>query len=455
MMYAGLIQGHWNFKMPVIALLLTIPIVLFSVMNYDINPAFFLAPVIAFTLLRKPDKVWLLFFISFFCGAISIFLAEQYLPDGAMVRHFLALVLIMFAPSFIFLGKYVSGRIDIQRAIFWLAAFSAVFVVVIAGRVLILNEPVRIYFGPLGLAAMNAEFLGLPVFATFGVLSLADLICIQAVIICGAIFGSVVKPAGRLALIVAFGGAVFLVLGSDSRSAQVLAAWIAGSVVLFGWRNPAVRKLAMYTLIAALAAGVLTYARGMNENRMATSIKSIGGAHNSVTISGKSNESGKTGKSDESGKSGEWVDSRESVEELRAQADAFATGRVELAIEGVREVVNSPIIGNGFSNYGRYDGASASKILAANTSTHVYYLTLIWKGGIIFFVPFIAMLLMNFRDAWLSRKHIPATPEGFFTWSAVFMTFGPMAMAWDVLIVPSAGALAYFLFGLLVTPKKV
>jgi hypothetical protein len=29
------------------------------------------------------------------------------------------------------------------------------------------------------------------------------------------------------------------------------------------------------------------------------------------------------------------------------------------------------------------------------------------------------------------------------------MAFGPMAMAWDILIVPSAGALAFFLFGLL------
>lgn len=429
--------------MPVIALLLTIPIVLFTAINYDINPAFCLAPVIAFAMLRELGRVLLLFFIAFFCGAISIFLVDQQFPDGAMWRHSLALVLIMFAPSFIFIGKYVSGRVDIQRVIFWLAAFSAVFVVVIASRVLILNEPVRIYLGPLGLAAMNAEFLGLPVFAAFGVLSLADLICIQAVIICGAIFGSVVKPVQRWALIVALGFAVFLVLGSDSRSAQMLVAWIVGSVVIFGYRNPAVRKLALYVLIAAITAGVLTYARGMNENRMATSIKSVAGMNKAGTISGESSASNETRASGES------------VEELRAQADAFATGRVELAIEGIKEVINSPIIGNGFSSYGRYDGAGASKILAANTSTHVYYLTLIWKGGLIFFIPFMAMLLVNLYESWMVRCFTPATPERFFAWSAVLMTFGPMAFAWDILIVPSAGALAFFLFGALSAyPKR-
>lgn len=423
-MDAGLMRRHWNIKMPVIALLLTIPIVLFTAINYDINPAFCLAPVIAFTMLRKPGRVWLCFFCAFFSGVISILLANELSPDGAMGRHFLALVLIMFAPSFIFCGKYVSERVDLQRIIFWLAAFSAIFVVVVAGRVLILNEPVRIYFGPLGLAAMNAEFLGLPVFATFGVLSLADLICIQAVIICGAAFGSIAKPIERWAFIVAFGCAVFLVLGSDSRSAQILIAWIVGSVIVFGWKNPAMRSLAKYALIAAVVAGVLTYARGMNENRMASSIRGIAGMHGAH-------------------------DSGKSIEELRAQADAFATGRVELAIAGVEEVIKSPIIGNGFSSYGRYEGPGASKILAANTSTHIYYLTLIWKGGIIFFIPFIAMLLVNLYESWTARRFTLATPERFFTWSAVLMTFGPMALAWDILIVPSAGALAFFLFGAL------
>lgn len=424
-MSVGRIQRYWGFKLPAIALLLTVPIVLFSVMSYDINPAFCLAPVIALIMLKSYTKVWVLFLTSVLFGVVSIVMANKISPDGQIARHFLALILMMFAPSFLFLGRYVSARNDIQRIIYWLAVFSAVFVVAITARVLILNEPVRIYFGPLGLAAMNAEFVGLPVFATFGVLSLADLICIQAVILCGAIFGSVVKPIDRWALIIAFGCAVFLVIGSDSRSAQILAAWIVGSVIVFGWRNPAMRKLAMYALLAALVAGVLTYARGMNENRMASSIKGIAGMEAAENVSS------------------------ESVEELRAQADAFATGRVELAIAGIQEVIKSPIIGNGFSSYGRYDGAGTSKILAANTSTHVYYLTLIWKGGIIFCIPFIAMLLFNLKDAWMARRFTPATPERFFTWSAVLMTFGPMALAWDILIVPSAGALAFFLFGAL------
>lgn len=419
----GIMNRYWKYELPVIAFLLTVPIVLFAVMNYDINPAFFLAPVIALIMLTHYSKVWALFFASALCGAASILLANHIAPDGELLRHFLALILLMFAPSFIFLGQYLSGRHTIQKVIFWLSVFSAIFIVAITARILILDQPVRVYVGPLGLAVMNAEFFGLPVFATFGVLSLTDLFCIQAVILCGAVFGSVANSLCRWMFIVAFGCAIFLVLGSDSRSAQMLIAWIVGSVIFFGWRHPAMRRLAAYMLLAAIFAGALTYARGMNENRMAASIKELGG------FTGTPKKSG------------------ESVEVLRAQADAFATGRIELAIAGVNEVIKSPLIGNGFSSYGRYDGPGASKILSANTSTHVYYLTLIWKGGVIFFIPFLAMLLLNLVQAWRARAHTLPTPERFFTWSAVLMTFGPMALAWDILIVPSAGALAFFLFG--------
>lgn len=418
-----IMNRYWKYELPVIAFLLTVPIVLFSVMNYDINPVFFLAPVIAIIMLKSYNKIWALFFASALCGAASILLANHIAPDGALLRHFLALILLMFAPSFMFLGQYLSSRHNLQKIIFWLSVFSAIFILVITIRILILGEPVRVYIGPLGLAAMNAEFVSLPVFATFGVLSLADLFCIQAVILCGAVFGSAASSLYRWIFIVAFGCAIFLVLGSDSRSAQMLIAWIVGSVIFFGWRHPAMRRLAAFLLLAAIFAGTLTYARGMNENRMAASIKELGG----FTGTPKTSE--------------------ESVEVLRAEADTFATGRVELAIAGANEVIKSPFIGNGFSSYGRYDGPGASKILAANTSTHVYYLTLIWKGGIIFLIPFVAMLLLNLVAAWRNRAYTLPTSERFFTWSAVLMTFGPMAFAWDILIVPSAGALAFFLFG--------
>lgn len=430
----GAMSKYWTFELPIVAFLLTVPIVLFSIMNYDINPAFFLAPVIALAMLKNYSKTCLLFFVSLVCGAASILLANKVSPDGELKRHFLALILLMFAPSFIFLGQYLSMRHTIQKLLFWLAIFSSIFVVFVAARILVLNEPVRVYIGPLGLAAMNAEFIGLPVFATFGVLSLADLFCIQAVILCGAALGDKIQPLYRWSFLVAFGCAIFLVLGSDSRSAQMLIAWIIGSILYFAWRHPEKRRLAALALLAAVLAGGLTYARGMNENRMAASIKEIGGV---------------TGLPGVPGVTGGPVDAGETVEVLRAQADTFATGRVELAIAGAEEVAQSPIIGNGFSSYGRYDGPGASKILAANTSTHVYYLTLIWKGGLIFFIPFIAMLLLNLRKAWIARAYTPITSERFFTWSAVLMTFGPMALAWDILIVPSAGALAFFLFGAL------
>lgn len=416
-----------KFEVPVVTAALSIPVVLFSVFGYDINPAFVLAPLIAFILLSAYDKVSVTFILSGVCGVGSVVVANMVAPDGQIARHFLSLILIMFAPSFLFLGRYLVERAGIQKILTWLSIFSTIFVVAITVRILVLGESVRIYLGSEGYAAMNAEFLGMPVFASFGVLSLADLICLQAIILCGSIFSDLSRSSVRWIFVVALSCSAFLVLGSDSRSTQVLLLLIIGAIGLYTWRNPLMWRWASIAIAAIVIAVVVTYMRGMNENRMVESIKSIAATE-------IHHDKGSLG---------------ESLESLTRKADTFATGRVELAIEGFKETIKSPLIGNGFAAFGRYSEVENPKTLAANTSTHVYYLTLIWKGGLLFLIPFIAMLLMNFRDAWDARSRIATSPEGFFAWSAVLLAFGPMAFAWDILIVPSAGALAFFLFGLL------
>lgn len=412
---------------PVIGAAMSLPIVMFSLMGYDINPAFLLAPLIGIAFLMSFGRTSIAYLSAMTLGLVSIFIANKFSPDGEVVKHIFSLVLIMFAPSFLFLGKYVSKSNDISKVFFWLSLFSAIFLIVVTVRILYLEQNVRIYIGPSGFAAMNVEFLGLPVFATFGVLSLAHLLCLQAMILCGTIIaGKSSKPVMALlwgALFCAF----FLITGSDSRSAQILQVWILGSVVIYAIRHSAARRICGAVILAMLLALVMTYVRGASESRLVTSIQVL---------------------SEETGVSGGTSEKADS-QNLVKQADQFATGRVELAIAGVKEVLTSPIIGNGFGGYGRYSSEGMTPGLEANSSTHVYYLTLLWKGGLIFFIPFGAMIFLNLKSAVTGSKSAERSTEQFFAWAAVLMAFGPMAMAWDILIVPSAGALAFFLFGLL------
>ncbi|ROM89131.1 hypothetical protein BK658_28590 [Pseudomonas brassicacearum] len=232
----------------------------------------------------------------------------------------------------------------------------------------------------------------------------------------------------------------------------MLLVWILATAILYAIRNPSSWKLVGLVVASILLSGVITYARGMNENRMLDSIEAITSepVETHVIVAGASSEVvAEQQTTKHGGGQASEVASDDTVQRFTRKADAFATGRVELAVEGFKEVLKSPFIGNGFSGYGRYSVGDNSRSLVENTSTHIYYLTLLWKGGLIFFVPFIAMLVINFKEAWSARPRTDGSPEYFFAWGAVFMAFGPMALAWDILIVPSAGALAFFLFGML------
>lgn len=445
---------------PAIGAAMSLPIVMFSLLGYDINPAFLLAPLIGIAFLMSFGRTGLAYIVAAVCGLASILAANKISADGALVKHIFSLVLIMFSPSFLFLGKYVSKSNDISKVFYWLSLFSSMFLIVVAARIFYLEQEVRIYIGPYGLAAMNAEFLGMPVFATFGVLSLAHLVCLQAMVLCGSLIGGkATKPVLTLFAIALF-CASFLIVGSDSRSAQILLMWIVGSIVVYAIRKVNARRMCAVALLSILISFAITHARGMSSNRMVASIEAINSVPTESVPAPLEQPIAPEKLIEEKEHSialEKLIQEKEhpiTPEELmekkwEKQADQFATGRVELAIAGAKEFMASPLIGNGFSGYGRYSNEGLSTVLLANSSTHVYFLTLLWKGGLIFFVPFVVMILFNLKAAIIGTKATEHSAERFFAWSAVLMAFGPMAMAWDILIVPSAGALAFFLFGLL------
>jgi len=126
--------------------------------------------------------------------------------------------------------------------------------------------------------------------------------------------------------------------------------------------------------------------------------------------------------------------------------DDVSTGRLTIWRYAFDEWLESPIIGNGFSTFGRYRIYKIPKSVTENTTAHLYYLNVLWKGGIIFFVPLIVLIAISFRYAWVNRMRGSST-ERYFFFCAVLGAFTFQSLIWDFLILPSGGALAWFLLG--------
>ncbi|MGE7371187.1 hypothetical protein ACQKKX_19295 [Neorhizobium sp. NPDC001467] len=438
---------------------MSVPIALFSVLGYEINPAFFLAPLVAVAFLFAfPNRYVIAFTAAAVGGAVSVLVANYADPQN-VVKSALGLLLMLIAPSFFFLGRWIGAkRCNLERLCFWLALFSVVFLLPVTIRLLFNGEPVRAYIG-VGYAVLNAQWFGLPVFASFGVLSLAYLICLQMFILAGAMT-RVNRMSFKAIFFIGLSAAVFLVMGSDSRFAQMCIAWLAITAVGYWiFRRESLNTALVLLAIAIGVGGTLARISTVDLRLYQTAttiISNIGTEQVSKAeaidrkIEQKIEETvGPQANASSLPPSELAVIKKEAIVEVEKEhtvAD-ITTGRGRLFSAGLEELSASPIIGNGFNGYGRFSPNGADQILSANTSTHVYYLTIFWKGGLIFGLPLLAFLLMAARDGFNNRAW--ATGVGFYITSMVALAFGPMALTWDILYVPSAGALAWLLFGVL------
>lgn len=407
-------------RLPIIAAApLSVPLALFSVMGYDINPSFALAPLVAWAFATAiPDKLTVAFGLAATGGLVSVVAAHLIVPSGDPIRSLFGLVLFLIAPSFLFLGRWLAQQgVTIERLILWFAVFATVFLVPVVARLFIQDQPVRGAIGWQGFAVLNAEWLTLPVFSTFGVISLAYLIALQMILLAGALFIDIPKWL-KVTFSVGLFCAAFMVLGSESRAAQLCAIWLAATAGIACFKFRSHRRAALLVVLAVVvSAGATLWRVPANEMRIVQSAETVFSRMTSSSSGASRN----------------------------TEMEDLSTGRVVLVTEGVREVLASPWIGNGFSSYGRYSASEAEGHLADNSSTHVFYLTALWKGGVVFALPLFAFLAIAARRALRARPW--KTPAGFFITSAILLAFGPMAITWDVLYVPSAGALAWFLLG--------
>lgn len=396
---------------------LSFPIALLPVMGYPTNPAFALAPLVALSFLRSwREPTAIAFAAAGICGLLSIGVAEAIASDGRIGRNLLSLTLIMFSAGFFFLGRILPPR----KVLFFLGLFSAIYVLVCAAHVLWLSEDVRVMKDD-GHAYLNMFFFGIPSFASFGVNALAHMVVLQATLIAG-LFYSRRYPTMLTAFFgLALMAALFLAMGSDSRSTHISIIILAMSAIAYSFFA---RRGTLKSIIVFAMLGLVSFWHGLSD-RNPRIIDTAQAVYSNI--------------------------SEKEVIAPWANDVKIDSGRVVLIQTALDELIQSPLIGTGFSSWGRY--APVNDQIRANSAPHNYYLTLVWKGGILFALPFSVFLTLCAVATWSARPWFRGSALTFATF-AVALLMVPMALTYETPAVPSAGALGFLLLGLISSLNK-
>lgn len=402
-------------------LFLSIPIVLTTIFGYDIPPSFLVLPLVFISLIKSYRSLDAVFFMaSIILGLLSCLLGEIIQSSDAVMKPILSMTLILIAPSFIFLGQSIICKsYSFKKTFEYLAIFSSIFSIVLVARLLLNGSIFRYEIDPsvtdinIG-SNLDAKFMGFPVFGSWGVLSLAHLFCVQTFICSGTLVGDKVQMPIRILSGIGLLCFIYLIIGSDSRSAQLGTTWLIGTYIFYKF-NSWNKRLFVAAVLAAILGFVLFYSIGYSENsRLVISIQE--------SVSGSS-------------------------------LSDLSTGRTDLINAALKDLENNSVIGVGFGTFNRFLNGFSSEHTLNNSSTHIYLLTILWKGGLIFAVPFFGMLFVVSRKLWKSRNKIFSTSEEYFALNAIFVSFFILSMTWDILIVPTTGALVFFLLGMLSVSK--
>ena len=407
-----------------------LPLSLGTFYNIELNPAFILSPFIAYAMwCSRDDRVTRAFVAAGICGLVSICAVNLMVPGNLKGNIAELFVWTLFAPSFLFRDRFV----PIKQAVYWTAILSAIFLIAVTVPLVVTGDPVRGIYAVAtnghgsGTSYINVTFFGLPVYATFGVNSITPLFCLQAALICGGIYTA--RPPIAALLSTGLLCAAILVVESDSRTGQATLILLAIAVAGYAIWNRDLRQRSILVIAASVLALPVIASRDMYEGRLVAALYDTVGlmkADERVSSGGSGAPPNFTART---------------TPAERKTVEVVTTGRTSLWRAAVNDLAHSPVFGNGFAGFGRFFPVPNAE---GNKTAHFYYLTLFWKGGVIFAVPFLAFIFLAFWGAWKSRDN---SPEWYFTATGVALMFLLPSFSWDILIVPSAGALTWFLLG--------
>ena len=435
-----------------VSVALLMPVVLFELAGFQVSLTLFLAPLAGVCLFLAPAFLRNLFLVCLAAGVTAIGLATVVFGTFQM-RYALSLLLMMTPPLYFFLGWYLCARyVRFPVVLTLLAIVSTVFVSTLALKVIVTGIQIRPDAG-----VLNLDFFGLPIYGSFGVLSLAGLFVLELFVIAAGFFAT---PGRRLTwlLAVGFAATVFLLTGSNARGPQLALPYLALTLGLVAWfRKPARAKAAILIVVGLLSATysgtrmsarlrIVDTARQLSER--ASSPTTTPAAIPAATPAATPVATAVATPAAESPMSGRPPSGTDSATERKPiDFESLSSGRASLLEDAFADIKMSPIFGNGFASFGRVDrNVGERSVRSGNRTTHVQYLTALWKGGLLFFVPYMTLL----GAFWLRaiRGSVPPFREDLVVLGAglVFL-FTILAFTWDILLVPSAGACAFFLLG--------
>lgn len=124
--------------------------------------------------------------------------------------------------------------------------------------------------------------------------------------------------------------------------------------------------------------------------------------------------------------------------------DYLSSGRLELYKLAVDQILKNIWAGTGFNGYQLYVDEIHNVGVATGLSPHNQYLTALWKAGLFGFVPYISFLTVTLRKALKGAMSISVKNITISMYAAVLVV---MCLVWDQLMVANFGALFFFLVG--------
>jgi hypothetical protein len=435
-----------------VSVALLIPLVLREYGGFQISLTLILAPLAGVCLFLAPAILRNLFLGCLAAGAAAILLAAMVFGTFQM-RYVLSLLLMLTPPLYFFLGWYLCARyVRFSVVLTILAIVSAAFVSVLALKAIVTGTQIRAEGG-----VLNLDFFGWPIYGSFGVLSLAGLLVLELFVIAAEFLAA---PGRRLSwlLAVGFAAAVFLVTGTNARGPQLVLPYLAVVLGLVAWFRKPVRAKAAILLVVGLLSATYSGARMSARLRLVDTARQLSDRASSpaatpaatlaptppaspaATPAATPGAASPTPRRSPSGD--DSTTARKPID-----FEGLSSGRESLLEDSVADIKLSPIFGNGFASFGRVDPQVGERsVRSGNRTTHVQYLTALWKGGLLFFLPYMALL----GAFWLRAIRASALPLGadlvLLSAGLVFL-FTILAFTWDILLVPSAGAFGFFLLG--------
>jgi hypothetical protein len=117
---------------------------------------------------------------------------------------------------------------------------------------------------------------------------------------------------------------------------------------------------------------------------------------------------------------------------------AVPNGRLELLKAVKEDIAKNPLLGQGFGKFGRFTDTKQPEIVTRSSSAHIYWLTLLWKGGLLFAVPFFVMVGWMVKEVYWQKWTVPTAIV-----AAAILCAAFFSLFWDILAVSSVGSLTY------------